>query len=468
VNPDLLIFLRLWTGNLLPEEAGETEIQRVLERLRNDANFRSECVEELALLGALKIEQAPAPRWLELADALQITGAEDSQKSSPEFAQWVMKEVEAVPIRPQEKNPWGRRSLLAVAAVFAVFLGICFWQFRGLPVEIVQVSESAGVDWLSGDQVRLRRLVWIRGTVACRLPSGTVLSIEGPAELEFRSAMEVRLHSGRVTADVGEHGKGFVIETPQTRVVDLGTVFGVDASEAARTDVVVFKGQVQVYDRETASDGILLNKGEGIRIQKNRRSSRIVSVSDTDASGAWSGRENSQESCTVRTVRDSMVVDDKAAARWPSLRNFYRIVPGGMRNGALAFSDSNDVWQDVPPGMIGADQVRTFSVDGFNWWMNLTLDLRRPCRVFVLLDKRNPAPSWVRREFRETGETLTLDFKPPQAGGKVARQLPYSVWERTVTAPGELILGPPYENPPEDRKSFQPNRMFGVAVKAVP
>jgi hypothetical protein len=468
VKPDLLIFLRLWTGNLLPEEAGETETRRVLERLRNDANFRAECVEELALLGALKIEQAPASRWLELADALQIVSPEDSPKSSPEFAQWVMNEVQETPVPSRWKRPFGKRRFLAVAAVIAVFLGLCFLQLRGLPAEIVQVSESAGVNWRSGERVRLRNLTWIRGTVACRLQSGTVLSIEGPAELEFRSAMEVRLHSGRVTADVGEHGKGFVIETPQTRVVDLGTVFGVDASEAAQTDVVVFKGQVQVYDRGSRSEGILLNRGEGVRIQKNRRSSRIVSVSDTDNSGAWSGREISREACAVRSVRDSMVVDDAAAERWPSLRNFYRIVPGGMRDGALAFSDSNDAWQSVPSGLIGADQVRTFAVDGFNWWMKLTLDLRRPCRVFVLLDQRNPAPEWIRREFQETGETLTLQFKPPQAGGSVARQLPYTVWSRMVTAPGELTLGPPYENPPEDRKSFRPSRMFGVAVKALP
>ena len=33
---------------------------------------------------------------------------------------------------------------------------------------------------------------------------------------------------------------------------------------------------------------------------------------------------------------------------------------------------------------------------------------------------------------------------------------------------GEVTLGAPYPNPPVDKKSFSPNRMFGVAAKALP
>ena len=40
-------------------------------------------------------------------------------------------------------------------------------------------------------------------------------------------------------------------------------------------------------------------------------------------------------------------------------------------------------------------------------------------------------------------------------------------WRKVVAVPGEVKLGAPYENPPVDRKSFNPNRMFGVAAKAL-
>ena len=63
--------------------------------------------------------------------------------------------------------------------------------------------------------------------------------------------------------------------------------------------------------------------------------------------------------------------------------------------------------------------------------------------------------------------SVTLDFKPAQAGGRVAKQLPYAIWRRVVEKPGAVTLGAPYENPPADKKSFHPNRMFGVAAKAL-
>jgi hypothetical protein len=160
-----------------------------------------------------------------------------------------------------------------------------------------------------------------------------------------------------------------------------------------------------------------------------------------------------------------MSADEAGAAKWPSLRNFYRIVPNGLRNGALAFADTLDEWSNVPPDLIGADQVRTFAVDRYNWWMRLTLEIAQPVELFVLVDRRNPVPAWVRESFAPTGDSMTLDFKPDQARGTVVRRFPYDVWSRRVESPGTITLGAPYENPPADRKSFSPNNMFGIAAR---
>lgn len=360
------------------------------------------------------------------------------------------------------------RPLTAAAAIVVFGLLVFGSSRRGVKVEVVQTSGAISGDWVLGHKARLNHVTLVRGSMRMRLTSGVMLDVTAPVEMQLLDGMHVRVLSGRVTADVGENGKGFVIETPQARVVDLGTRFGVDASDAAQTSVLVFQGQVEVYEKGSEQRVALLNTGEGLRLDNNRRASRIVSVSGTDGPNGWTANAPPASSALISAVYDSMAANDEAAKKWPSLRNFYRIVPGGLCDGALAFSDVADEWSNVPAHLAGADQVRTFAVDGFNWFMKLTLNISRPVELFVFVDQRNPVPEWVRTDFTDSGETITLNFKPPQWQGRVAQRLPYSVWKRIVRTPGEVTLGAPYANPPADKKSFNPNRMFGVAAKALP
>ncbi len=360
-----------------------------------------------------------------------------------------------------------RHAIAAIAAACAVLLAL--WQQSTqaeVEFEVVRVSDPSNSPWKAGDRVKQHSVHWADGSLEIRLNNGILLTLQGPAKLTFQSGMELRLLDGRITANVGDHGKGFIIETANHRIVDLGTVFGVDATRTAKTDVVVFNGQVEVHEKGSSQPALLLSQGEGIRLERNRRSSRIVSVNGPDASGAWSAASPTP-TALISAVSDSMSADEAEAAKWPSLRNFYRIVPQGLTEGSLAFSDTLDEWSHVPPSLVGADQVRTFAVDRYNWWMRLTLDLAHPAELFVMVDQRNPVPRWVSESFTPTGETIILDFKPDQARGTVVKRFPYDVWSRRVETPGTITLGAPYENPPADRKSFSPNNMFGIAAKAL-
>jgi len=462
MNPDLLLFLRAWSGD--DEPAGDDR-ERVLRRFENDAAFRAECIAEMRMLGMLKAVQSPAPRWLELADALGVNEQPEANPRVVDFADAVMQRVHASTARG-----WKTKTIFAMAAVLAILctIGALWWTQRGVALQVVSVSESSSSGWKAGDTVRARHLTWVRGAMEMRLPSGVRLAVQGPADLEFVSAMEVRLLAGKVTADVGASGKGFVIETPETRVVDLGTVFGVDATSAAKTDVVVFKGQVEVFEKGAKQRVALLNQGEGLRMERNRRASRIVSVTGADEAGAWSAQERAAENAVITSVGDSMSASDEEAKKWPSLRNFYRVVPGGLHDGALAFADEFDEWSAVPQSLAGADLVRTFAADGFNWWMQMIVRVQKPCEFFVFVDARNEVPAWLSREFTSTGETITLEWRRRDAAHAIVRKLEYAIWKKMISQPGEVKLGAPYPNPPADRKSFNPNRMFGVAAKALP
>ena len=421
-------------------EASSEELAQLESLLREDAEFRQVYV-----------------RYINLDVAMGAVA-----KTVP------MLETPMTPARPRRTGWLSWRPLAAAAAIVLLGILAVVWQQRGVDVEVVQTSEGISGDWVMGSKARLNHVTLVRGSVQMRLTSGVMLDVTAPVEMQMVDAMHVRVLSGRVSADVGEKGKGFVIETPQARVVDLGTRFGVDASDAAQTSVLVFQGQVEVYEKGSAQRVALLNTGEGLSLDNNRRASRIVSVSGSDGANAWTANATAMPRALISSVKDNMAASDEAAKQWPSLRNFYRIVPGGLRDGAIAFSDEADEWSNVPASLVGADQVRTFAVDGFNWFMKLTLEVSSPAELFVFVDQRNPVPEWVRADFTDTGETITLNFKPPQWHGRVAKQLPYSVWKRIVRTPGEVTLGAPYENPPADKKSFNPNRMFGIAAKALP
>lgn len=116
------------------------------------------------------------------------------------------------------------------------------------------------------------------GDIELKLESGVIIDIDGPAEARFSSSMLISLFNGNIIASVGENAKGFVVETPDTRIVDLGTRFGVSLNNDGDTDVVVLDGNVEVPNAKNTTDELLatLTEGDAIRVDSKyfTRSSR--------------------------------------------------------------------------------------------------------------------------------------------------------------------------------------------------
>ncbi len=70
--------------------------------------------------------------------------------------------------------------------------------------------------------------------------------LEGPAEFRVESDMSAKLLYGRLSAKVTDKGHGFTIYGPEMRVLDLGTEFGLNVDPSGRSQVHVFKGEVEV------------------------------------------------------------------------------------------------------------------------------------------------------------------------------------------------------------------------------
>ena len=84
-----------------------------------------------------------------------------------------------------------------------------------------------------------------KGSLSLLLSSGVDLTVEGPAEFDLQSDMQVLLAAGHLHAVVPEGAEGFVIEAAGLRVVDLGTEFEVTMPADGRPLVAVSRGVVE-------------------------------------------------------------------------------------------------------------------------------------------------------------------------------------------------------------------------------
>jgi ferric-dicitrate binding protein FerR (iron transport regulator) len=121
-------------------------------------------------------------------------------------------------------------------------------------------AEPAG-ELHAGKSVRIER-----GLAELRFRSGASLVLEGPADLELLSASSARLRQGKLATRIPESAIGFTILSPQGKVIDLGTEFGVAVGENGTTEVVVFEGKVEAHPVAPAGQPLSLTKDEAARL----------------------------------------------------------------------------------------------------------------------------------------------------------------------------------------------------------
>lgn len=391
---------------------------------------------------------------------LHFTGGAASRKSAPPSS----------PARPRPfllSSPF--RLMAAAAALLLIGLSVLWWSRRGVEVEIVRAADIASNDWPAGSKVRVHHLSLPQGRVEFRLPSGVWLEVVAPAELQFVNAMHVRVSLGQVTADVGDRGKGFVVDTAQTKIVDLGTKFGVAVPNAGHTDVVVFQGEVELFDRHPTRPAnaprTRLVEGEAVRVDAQRQMSRIMNVTSGPRDAAWS-TQGGETGAVITSVHDNL--------RDPTDLYYYRILAAGLREDAPAFVAKRHEWNGydaagIPAELLGADLVQTIPNDRSNPSLEIVVTVARPSVIYVFADSRTEAPAWLVQTFTATGDLIGLENAPILTSGKpVGRgpgegnMAPFAVWKRTLPEGGSIKLGPPGVATGETRQW-----MYGIAAKAL-
>ncbi len=381
---------------------------------------------------------------------------------------------------------------LAVGACLALMLGLP-QSVEPEPRRIGVLTAAEGAVWSAAGPrdtpspvIAGQRLQLSDGIAEISLSSGVVVVMRGPAAVELVSPMRVRADHGVVRARVGEDARGFVIATPTTEVVDLGTEFGVDVSEdSGETDVVVFDGAVDLQyvgltgraersprrggDRAANGREELkrLKSGEALHVDRRGDFHRIVSIRSEDFPD-HAGRNFlvGTRQQVIRGISDNIRDADTSA--------YYQIVSGGLREDARAYVDRYHEWngideEGIPAELAGADYVMTFNTDKWQSNIEITVELACPAKLFVFFDERLPAPEWLVERFTNTGLRIGVDegFKRPNyrvetlLGPGKSIDTRYSVWRLDVPQPGSVALGAL----PKQELSAS---MYGIAAMPLP
>ena len=180
------------------------------------------------------------------------------------------------------------RTAMAIAALLMVgFAGVLWVGGRGEdsafrdPGSLLKVSQclhgslSDGSELRKGMEFPARRFELRTGLVEFRAPSGTVLLLQGPADFEILDGMRGRLYSGNVVVRMPKGRSGFVVETPEMRVIDLGTEFGVGVGVDGKSRVQVFDGKVRAESSVSGGTSDLI-AGEALRSGKEGKLEREI------------------------------------------------------------------------------------------------------------------------------------------------------------------------------------------------
>jgi hypothetical protein len=237
------------------------------------------------------------------------------EKTAPEV------EIPAAPKEPEEdKKPTENKKvhpkvskfsvfslvLSSAALIFVIAYGTIVSMKRG--VEVATLTDSLQARWAEptmsipkdGRLSTEQRFVLINGFAAVKTDQGVELTFEAPAEFKMMSNGDLQLKSGRVYALVAPQGFGFTVSTLNSKIIDLGTEFGVRADAAGSSDVYVFKGKVQLFagPKEQAKTGRVVMENKAVRYDAaSRRIDEIpfeergfVRSIDSKTNTTWRGR----------------------------------------------------------------------------------------------------------------------------------------------------------------------------------
>jgi hypothetical protein len=169
--------------------------------------------------------------------------------------------------------------MTAMISVAAVIMLIVFVQFYGgtSHTSVATLIDSHQAQWAdpSADYIVGKRLsagndlnVLKSGMIKIAFDYGAETIIEGPAMFSLRSAEQLYITAGKVYTYVPRQATGFIVETPSSKVVDLGTEFGISVDPRGESLIQMYRGKASVISgrRGQTLNQVLLTEGNAGKV----------------------------------------------------------------------------------------------------------------------------------------------------------------------------------------------------------
>jgi hypothetical protein len=129
-----------------------------------------------------------------------------------------------------------------------------------------------------GQPIEAGRISLAGGAVELTLRNGVVFVFEGPGDFDLIGELAATLNGGNLVVRMPKGMHGFVVRTPATDVLDLGTEFAVGVGPGQATDVQVYDGAVMATtsrQREPVQMPKRLAAGEAARFSSTADSEPV-------------------------------------------------------------------------------------------------------------------------------------------------------------------------------------------------
>ncbi len=196
--------------------------------------------------------------------------------------------IQKVVYSPREKREVSKLNIFLLALSTAAMLFFILY-IKFVPpkasIEVATITDSVNANWSSGTGYMDKGTRLATSSDALFLQDGLTellfdnnakVVIEGPAEFELHADNQINLRYGRIYATVPRDAVGFTINTPTSRIIDLGTEFGVQANALGDVYLHVIKGKTTLLAGDN-TNRVKLEVSEG---QAKKVSAVTLAVSD--------------------------------------------------------------------------------------------------------------------------------------------------------------------------------------------
>ena len=242
------------------------EVRKIEERLLEDKALRKQLLE-------LSTEEAALTDW---AKSEEVSASLDDRTFQDRVPSPSTKSTFSKPVI------W----LTAAAAITLGVFGLTWWsQSQKTFPSSATIAPSQGIalfaasidaHWIDanpdpGSSLTAGQYQLSSGSVDLVFSDGAKVSVGGPAVFELKSARHLHLESGQAVARISDEALGFIVTSPGSEVIDLGTEFGLSVDASGQTDVHVLDGLVEVHpsNPNNSTPGVTISEGQARRFENS-------------------------------------------------------------------------------------------------------------------------------------------------------------------------------------------------------